>query len=63
MSRGLDDTEKFTEFFKLDMGKGLGEDVRDHIESGNVVELDMTRRDSLANEVEMNVDVFGTSVE
>ncbi|KAG6899580.1 hypothetical protein C0995_005639 [Termitomyces sp. Mi166 len=63
MNHGLGNTKKFMELFKLDTGKELGEDIHDHIKSGNVVELDMTRENCLTNKMEMNVDVFGASME
>ncbi|KAG6888129.1 hypothetical protein C0995_010549 [Termitomyces sp. Mi166 len=50
------------EFFELDLGKGLGEDICNHIESRNIVELDVTKGNSLTNKMEMNINVLGTTM-
>ena len=43
--------------------KGLGEDVGCHIFGWTVDKLDLVCLDSIAYEVESNVDMFGASVE
>ena len=44
------------------MGERFGKNVGRHIFGGNVFQFDIARRDSLADEVEMDVDMFGSTV-
>ena len=59
----LDDPEKIMKFLVLDMTKWLGKDVGDHVIRGTVLHCDVAQGNSLADEMEVNVNVFGASVE
>lgn len=63
VNTGLDDPKESTKFLVLDTTEWLGEDVGDHVIRGTVLHRDVARGNSLADEMEVNVDVFGASVE
>ena len=59
-SRNSKKTAESLEFYA---GKRFGECVRNHVFSRAVEQGDVTMRNSLTNKMEMDVDVFGATVE
>jgi len=55
--------EIIAEFLKLDARKGFGEDIGSHAIGWDIDQVDVARGDGLTNEMEMNVNVFGTAME
>jgi len=51
------------EFHKLNMSKGLGKDVSDHVFSRVINDSGKMKVNKLANEMETSVDVLGMHVE
>ena len=50
-------------FLKLDASEGLGENISCHALCWDVDQVDISGSDSLTDEVEVDVDVFGAAVE
>ena len=63
VNTGSDDSEKSTKFLILDTTEWLGKDVGNHVIRGTVLHRDVAQGNSLADEMEVNIDVFGASVE
>ena len=60
---GSKESKKNMELLKPDLRKWLGKDVTNHVIGQAVLQHNMASGDSLANKVEMNVNVFGMFVE
>ena len=52
-----------SKLLELDLTERLCKNVGSHIFSWDISQLDIARGNSLADEVEMNIDVFGMSME
>lgn len=57
------DTEHLPEPFELDASERLRHEVSRHVVGVAVYQLNVARRNCLSNEVEMNINMFGTGVE
>jgi hypothetical protein len=56
-------TKKWTKTRELVKGKWLGENVCDHVHGRYVIQRNLILRNSLTNEMKVDVDMFGSSVE
>jgi hypothetical protein len=59
MNMGLEESEESAELLELDLSKQLGENVANHVVSRTVLEFNVASSNSLVNEMEMNIDMFG----
>ena len=59
---GLIKSKKGTKFGKFVKGKGFGKNICNHVISRYIMKGEMTLRNSLTNEMKININVLGASM-
>ena len=59
----LDDVHEFSKILKLDASERFGECVSNHFVGWAILNLDVTHSDHLTDEMKMDIDVLGSSME
>ena len=63
MNAGSEESEEGVELLELDSGKRLGENITNHIFGWAVFDNDVASGNGLTNEMKVNINVFGASME